>query len=71
MAMRMDKNTFNLDLGGGVFVDFDVTPVYNTTQVPRPRPKLIARVVIEVGDRPEGGPPPLELECTFTVHGDS
>lgn len=71
MNFRNDLKTLTLDLGDGLVVDVDVTPIFNTTTVPKPRPKLIARIAVGVGDHPEGGPPPLLLDCSFTIREQS
>ncbi|MDZ3799482.1 MAG: hypothetical protein U0T03_11865 [Xanthomonadales bacterium] len=70
MVMQPEKKRLTYELGDGtvIIVDVqDVQPVLSVTTLPKPPPKVRARMVVGVGDHPEGGPPPLELECTITL----
>ena len=69
MALRQDKHRFTIDLEEGltVVIDVDFQPMFSTTSVPVPKPKLIARVVAPVGGHCDGGPGGLQLDCTFSL----
>ena len=67
MAMQAEKKRLTYELGDGTVIVVDVPPVFSVTTLPKPPPKVRARMVVGVGDHPEDGPPPLELECTVTI----
>ena len=74
MTGKSDKRTFNVDLGDGLSVVIDVVPVYpvySTTEVPRPRPKFIARLIVGIGDHADFDGDSLQLDCTFTLQDSS
>lgn len=50
MALHQPERRISIDLGEGVFIDVDVRPVLSGPSVPKPRPKLLARLVVGVDE---------------------
>lgn len=64
---RLERKRVSIDLGEGVFIDVDVQPVLSGPVVPRPPPKMVARLKVDVGDC-SGRSSPVDLEILVAVN---
>ena len=67
MATRVQKKRVSIELGDGVYIDVDVKPVLSGTSVPKPPPKKVARVVVNVGDHGDWKSMQLGLDIEVSV----
>jgi hypothetical protein len=64
---RLEDKRVSIDLGDGIFIDVDIRPVLSGPVVPKPPPKMVARLAVGVDDC-SGKSPSVELEILVAVN---
>ena len=63
----LEKKRVSIELGDGVVIDVDIWPVLSGSVVPKPPPKLIARLAVGIDDC-SGKSEPMQLEIEVAVN---
>ena len=67
MATRVQKKRVSIELGDGIFIDVDIKPVLSGTAVPKPPPKKVARVVVNMSEHGDWKSMELGLEIEVAI----
>ncbi|GAB3509978.1 hypothetical protein MNQ95_08480 [Pseudoxanthomonas daejeonensis] len=67
MATRVQKKRLSIELGDGIVIDVDIKPVLSGTVVPKPPPRKVARVVVNMDDHGDWKSMALGLEIEVSV----
>jgi hypothetical protein len=67
MTMQQEEPRVSIDLGDGVYIDIDIQPMMSGPVVPKPRPKLVAELILDVGDPVSGDASPVKVGLKVAI----
>lgn len=67
MARRLQKKRVSIELGDNTVIDVDIRPVLSGATVPKPPPKKVARIVVNLDEHGSWKSMELGLEIEVAI----